>query len=156
MFESELDNVDLQSSESQEYYDVSKTDKSQKAIKTEEFVNKEIEVQLGKLMPNPSQEPNYNLIEELNLHNCELTELNNDPFRNTRNLKKLTLSFNKLKSIRELNTLVSLNSFCLIGFKSLINVSYLDSKNNLEYLDVSYNQVESLSGFKVLHFLNHV
>lgn len=117
MFETELDNVDLQSSESQEYYDVvSKTDKSQKAIKTEEFIGKEIDAQLSKLMPNPSVEPNYNLIEELNLHNCELTELDNDPFRNTRNLKKLTLSFNKLKSIRELNTLVFIYGIILVTF----------------------------------------
>jgi Leucine-rich repeat (LRR) protein len=87
-----------------------KIDKSQKAIKTEEFIAKEVSAQLSKLMPNPSDEPNYSLIEELNLHNCELTELDNDPFKNTRSLKKLTLSFNKLKSIRELNTLVSANA----------------------------------------------
>ena len=44
---------------------------------------------------------------EINFHNCELTSLNVDSFKNLRSLKKLTLSFNKLKTLKEINNIVS-------------------------------------------------
>ena len=47
---------------------------------------------------------------EINFHNCELTSLNVDSFKNLRSLKKLTLSFNKLKTLKEINNIVSVFS----------------------------------------------
>ncbi len=45
--------------------------------------------------------------EEINLHNCEFSQLTNNILRSFRSLRKLILSFNNLNSLKDLNYLVS-------------------------------------------------
>lgn len=71
-----------------------------------ELVFKEINLQLSQL--NEEQKQLTGLV-ELNLHNIGLTNLDIKPLQNLRNLKKLILSFNKLKSLKELTNMVSCN-----------------------------------------------
>ena len=71
-------------------------------VPSSEIISREIELQVSRL-----DEPNiYNLV-ELNLHNSSLTELDVDTLKNVSHLKKLILSFNKLKFIKEISHLVS-------------------------------------------------
>jgi Leucine-rich repeat (LRR) protein len=72
----------------------------EKESNNETIINKEIRFQALDL-------DDLENLTEINFHNCELTSLNVDSFKNLRSLKKLTLSFNKLKSLKELNSIVS-------------------------------------------------
>jgi len=72
----------------------------EKESNNETIINKEIRFQALDL-------DDLENLAEINFHNCELTSLNVDSFKNLRSLKKLTLSFNKLKSLKELNSIVS-------------------------------------------------
>ncbi len=92
-------------------------------LKNSEIVNNKIEIQTAKL--NEAR-ANANNLTELNLHNSGLTDLDVESFKCLTQLKKLILSFNKLKLIKDIANLT-----------------------NLDYLDVSYNQIESITGYKV-------
>lgn len=71
----------------------------------EEILHKEFQIQ------SPVFETDFanviNHLEELNLHNCSLTNLDVESFKNLINLKRLVLSFNNLKHIKEIVHLVS-------------------------------------------------
>ena len=75
------------------------TDSRDKEANNETIINKEIKFQAVDL-------DELENLTEINFHNCDLTSLNVEAFKNLRSLKKLTLSFNKLKSLRELNHMV--------------------------------------------------
>lgn len=69
----------------------------------DELVKKQIELQShikDEFLPN-------NLI-ELNLHNIGLTSLDIEPLENLKSLKKLIVSFNKLKRIKEISNMVKI------------------------------------------------
>ena len=68
-------------------------------LNNETIINKEIKFQAIDL-------DNIESLIEINFHNCDLTSLNVDSLKNLRSLRKLTLSFNKLKTLKELNNLV--------------------------------------------------
>lgn len=89
-----------------------------------ELINQHIDLQVAQL-----GDPRVTNLTELNLHNCGLTDLDMESLKVLTQLKKLVLSFNKLKFIKEIANLT-----------------------NLDYLDVSYNQIESITGFKVRIF----
>ena len=72
----------------------------------EAIINREIKLQSSDL-----NEDVLDNLAELNLHNCELTSLNVESLKSLRFLKRLTLSFNKLKNLKELNNIVSLIFF---------------------------------------------
>lgn len=86
-----------------------------------EIVNKEIDLAVGRL--DNSVLTN---LKELNLHNSGLTDLDVESLKSLVHLQKLILSFNKLKLLKDIANLT-----------------------NLDYLDVSYNQIESITGYKV-------
>ena len=101
------------------------------ASSNEDILNKEFQIQSPVADTDLASIVNH--LEELNLHNCALTNLDVESFKNLINLKKLVLSFNNLKHIKEIVHLPS-----------------------LEYLDVSYNQIETMSGIKVALRVNHL
>jgi len=79
--------------------------KQQKTLASnEEILNKEFQIQ------SPVSETDLativNNLEDLNLHNCSLSNLDTESFKNLINLKKLVLSFNNLKNIKEIVHLV--------------------------------------------------
>lgn len=79
--------------------------KQQKTLASnEEILNKEFQIQ------SPVSETDLativNNLEDLNLHNCSLSSLDTESFKNLINLKKLVLSFNNLKNIKEIVHLV--------------------------------------------------
>ena len=71
-------------------------------ISNTEVINKQIDLQVSNLEDSRM----FNLT-ELNLHNCGLTDLDVDNLKSLTQLKKLILSFNKLKFIKEIANLVS-------------------------------------------------
>jgi Leucine-rich repeat (LRR) protein len=91
-----------------------------------EIINNKIELQVARL-----SDARASNLTELNLHNSGLTDLDVEALKCLTQLKKLILSFNKLKFIKEIANLT-----------------------NLDYLDVSYNQIESITGFKVRKSFN--
>jgi Leucine-rich repeat (LRR) protein len=76
--------------------------------------------------PDDGDEKRLINLSEVNLHNVGLISLDIEPLKNLKHIKKLILSFNRIKSIKEINNMSS-----------------------LEYLDASYNQIETLNGLKV-------
>lgn len=77
-------------------------------------------------LPDDGDEKRLINLSEVNLHNVGLISLDIEPLKNLKHIKKLILSFNRIKSIKEINNM-----------------------NSLEYLDASYNQIETLNGLKV-------
>ena len=67
-----------------------------------EIIGNEINLQVSRL-----DEPRATNLTELNLHNCNLTDLDVESLKSLVQLKKLILSFNKLKFIKEIASLVS-------------------------------------------------
>ena len=79
--------------------------KQQKTLASnEEILNREFQIQ------SPVSETDLasivNNLEDLNLHNCSLSSLDTESFKNLINLKKLVLSFNNLKNIKDIVHLV--------------------------------------------------
>lgn len=67
-----------------------------------EIIDKAINLHVARL-----EEPRVTNLTELNLHNCNLTDLDVESLKSLVQLKKLILSFNKLKFIKEIASLVS-------------------------------------------------
>ena len=67
-----------------------------------EIIGNEINLQVSRL-----DEPRATNLTELNLRNCNLTDFDVESLKSLVQLKKLILSFNKLKFIKEIASLVS-------------------------------------------------
>lgn len=79
--------------------------------KLEDSLLSEIERQIPRLEEDIDlRSLNISSLVELNLHNVGLTSLDIEPVRSLRFVKKLTISFNKLKSLKELTNLVILGN----------------------------------------------
>jgi hypothetical protein len=104
--------------------DDNENDEFQKSLPNfNHLLKDEINLQLTKMN---KQKITIETLTELNLHNSNLQALDGDVLKDCSNLIKLTLSFNKLESIKEI---------------SLVK--------KLEYLDVSHNLICNLNGFQV-------
>lgn len=72
---------------------------------TGELLSREIELQT-RVAISAVQEGDMSHVIELNLHNLGIRNLDIETIRNLRMLKKLTLSFNRLTSLKDLNHMV--------------------------------------------------
>ncbi len=98
----------------------------QNPISNIEIVNKEIDLAVSRL-----DSAALSNLKELNLHNSGLTDLDVESLKSLVHLERLILSFNKLKLLKDIANLT-----------------------NLDYLDVSYNQIESITGYKVINLFS--
>lgn len=80
-------------------------EQQKESITNEDILNKELQVQSS--LSDCDLATVVIQLEELNLHNCGLTSIDLESFKNLINVKKLSLSFNNLKSIKEIVHLVS-------------------------------------------------
>lgn len=110
-FEKELVNIETNGSKlSSLSSPLSKNEETIEANVSNEVVSRAIRMQIPASIE--SEDPlDINNLVELNLHNIGLTSIDIQPICDLKQLRKLILSFNKIKSLKEINSLVILLNF---------------------------------------------
>lgn len=74
-------------------------------VVSDEVISREIQLQIPMIGDN--EQLNVANLTELNLHSCGLAALDAEPFVALKHIKKLIVSFNKLRSLKDINNLVN-------------------------------------------------